>query len=212
MIIFSGALKFLALYRFKSTAKVFYNQRTEQNIQLHGPVFGVLHPIRRHLIDWGTECQTSTLGDKTTSSNFPPPGPRGWTCPGTCPRGNDNRQKLGSHPPLSKPLFHWLLLTHSSIVSGPGSIVSVVRLLFFYVAPKVSNYLAIILIKVAVQLFWGGFQVKQGRQELDVLWQAWKRMSISCDHIREGDRWYHQNWPSYKTWHVAWWQVQRGLA
>lgn len=51
MIIFSGALKFLALYRFKSTAKVFYNQRAEQNIQLHGPVFGVLHPIRRHLID-----------------------------------------------------------------------------------------------------------------------------------------------------------------
>ena len=28
-----------------------------------------------------------TPGDKTTSRNSPPPGPKDWTCPGGCPGG-----------------------------------------------------------------------------------------------------------------------------
>ena len=62
--------------------------------------FDLPHPLTP-----GTETPSNSLA----SNNSPPPGPKGWTCPGACPRGmvtGPIKPRITAKPPQAKRRFH----------------------------------------------------------------------------------------------------------
>ena len=58
-----------------------------------------------HPLNPGTETPSNSLA----SNNSPPPGPKGWTCPGACPRGmvtGPIKPCITAKPPQAKRRFH----------------------------------------------------------------------------------------------------------
>ena len=63
--------------------------------------------------------------DKTVSNNSPHPGPKGWTCPGGCPRGMVTALRVCLYFKLSycterrpSPFFH---ITSTSVIHYPST-------------------------------------------------------------------------------------------